>query len=451
MKLRTKIQLFSSLFMLILIVLINSAIYFMFSNISANNELDELTAHTNTIVETLNKNTDIPETELLQAFLPANGTIQVLRENGELLLPTLTRKEAYRNVEPTFSNSESHTILKTNDDIQIAIVQRPMIWKNGEVVTLQVSDHLITLKETMGNLFYVLILASFFILIPTVLAGNILSRFLLQPIQALIKTMKENISQKKWHKIAVKSRSKDEIYEMEQTFNDMIDHLKANFEKQEQFVSNASHELKTPLSIVKSYAQLLNRRGKTHPELLDESVQAIESEADRMQNLLEQMLLLAKSKEAVNIETIELSQLCLTAVHTFQRAYERDIHIENSELSLHVQGNADQIRQVIYILIDNALKYSEKEIRMVLTEEGRYAVLHVIDKGQGIPEKDQSHIFDRFYRVDKARSRETGGTGLGLAIAKQIITSHQGELTVYSQLGVGSTFTVKLPLQMKRD
>ncbi|MGM8212470.1 HAMP domain-containing sensor histidine kinase [Virgibacillus sp. W0430] len=446
MNLRTKIQLFSSLFMLLLIALINSAIYILFYNISVNNELDELVTHTNTIVETLNDNVNIPEKDLLQAFLPTKGTIQVIREDGELLIPTLTKKEAYRKVPKSFSGSESHTIIKNREGIPIIMVNKPIIWKNGEVVTLQVSEHLFTLTETMKNLFYVLLLASLFILIPTIIAGNVLSRFLLQPIKALIQTMKININKQQWKKLDVNHRSKDELSELAQTFNNMIAHLKANFEKQEQFVSNASHELKTPLSIIKSYAQLLNRRGKTHPELFEESVEAIESEADRMEHLIEHMLLLAKNKQETSVEIVDLVQLCITTVHTFQRAYRRNIYLENEHTALRVSGSTDQIRQVIYILVDNALKYSDQDVRIVLNQKSNCAVIQVKDNGPGITVEDQAHIFDRFYRVDKARSRDTGGTGLGLAIAKTIITTHEGELDVSSQLGLGTTFTVKLPL-----
>ncbi|MGM8366213.1 ATP-binding protein [Virgibacillus sp. W0181] len=446
MKLRTKIQLFTSLFMIILIAAINSSIYFLFYNISANQELDELAIHTNTIVETLNKNADIPEKELLQAFLPANGTIQVIKENGSLLIPTLTKKETYRNIPKAFSNKESRSVTRNEDGINIAIVNRSIVWKDGGVVTLQVSEHLISLKETMSNLFYVLLLASLLILIPTILAGNILGRFLLKPIQALIQAMKENTRQEEWQKIRVNNRSHDELYEMKQTFNNMIDHLRNNFEKQEQFVSNASHELKTPISIVKSYAQLLKRRGKAHPELFDESVQSIESEADRMQHLVEQMLMLAKNKRKEDFEQVNLVKLCKSSIKTFQHAYDRVIYFDFIDENLIIQGDPGQIEQVIYILLDNALKYSESEINIVLSKEENKAVLHVKDKGPGMALAEQEQIFERFYRIDTARSRDTGGTGLGLAIAKAIVTGHAGQLTVCSEIGEGSTFTVKLPL-----
>lgn len=449
MKLRTKIQLFSSLFMLVLILLINTSIYFLFYKISARSELDQLANHTNTIVSTLNSNPDIPKNELLNAFLPQNGMIRVLSEKeGEPLL-LLTKDNEYRRLPSEFSRSESKKIVKNEAKINIAVILKPIIWDNGEVVTLEVSEYLVTLKNTMTTLFYVLFVASLLILIPTIVAGALLGRFLLQPIISLTNTMRENIKYAQWKKINLQNRSHDELYEMEKTFNDMIDELKNNFEKQEMFVSNASHELKTPISIVKSYAQLLNRRGKAHPQVFDESVKAIESEADRMKKLVEQLLILAKSENYISYEKVNFIELCEEVVKTFQGIYDRMINVQKQRTPIFIRGNKDQLKQIIYILIDNGLKYSDQEININIFEHDHLAILQVTDFGQGIPETEQRFIFDRFYRLDKARSRETGGTGLGLAIAKTIADAHQGKLSVISQIGKGSTFTLELPMMKK--
>lgn len=277
MKLRTKIQLFSSLFMFLLILLINTSIYYLFYNISSQSELDELSEQTNTIVSTLQANPDIPNKELLNAFLPQNGMIRIYTEQESEPILLITKDSEYRHLPGEFTSYEQKKIIKNDDNIHIAVISKPIIWENGEVVTLEVSEYLITLKRTMTTLFYVLSIASLLMLLPTVIGSTILGRFLLGPIKTLTNTMRENIQHRQWKKINLQSRSRDELYEMEETFNDLIDELKNNFEKQEMFVSNASHELKTPISIVKSYAQLLNRRGKDHPQVFEESVQAIES------------------------------------------------------------------------------------------------------------------------------------------------------------------------------
>lgn len=445
MKLKTKIQIFSSLFMIVLLLLVNTSIYYLFNYTSLKNELEKLSAQTNTMIEALNKNPNISQGELLQAHLPANGMIRVYQEDGEQIVPTITKRKIYSELPGEFSKTESREVITDIADVNVAVVSKPIIWDAGDIVTLQVTQFLNLQKDTMKTLFYVLIIASILMLIPTIIASTFLSKFLVEPIKSLIDTMKINTSQSKWEKINTQSRSHDELYEMEETFNAMIDQLKDNFDKQAIFVSDASHELKTPISIVKSYAQLLKRRGKQHPDLFDESVDAIATEADRMQKLVEQMLLLAKNEQELKNKKVDIVQLCEEVVLTFERAYSRLITLNKESDHMFVSGNRDQLEQVIYILIDNALKYSDKEVLLNVFIEGSSVVIHVIDYGQGIDENDLPHLFDRFYRVDKARNRETGGTGLGLAIAKVITESHKGKINLNSKVNIGTTFIVTLP------
>ncbi|MBY7142337.1 HAMP domain-containing histidine kinase [Virgibacillus sp. NKC19-3] len=446
MKLRTKIQLFSSLFMLVLILLVNTSIYYLFYNITADSELEQLAAQTNTIAETLSSNPDIPTSDLLDAYLPTDGMIRVIGEDGNLVVPELKKPTIPSEIAYEFSVNEEQTIVAQEQEADVAIISKPIIWHNGDIVTLQVSNHLLALDETMTTLFYVLVVASIIMLIPLIIAGIVLSRFLLRPIQALTQTMKDNTRHANWKKIDVGNRSRDELYEMEKTFNEMIDYLKDNFEKQEVFVSDASHELKTPISIVKSYAQLLERRGEANPELINESVEAIDAEADRMQKLVEQMLSLAKNKTEAAMQQVDLILLSEETIATFKGAYARDIHLEKQLTEVVVNGNPNQLQQVVYILIDNALKYSQETIEVAISARNNEAILQVTDYGQGISEQEQARIFDRFYRIDKARSRDTGGTGLGLAIAKSLAEAHHGRLIVTSDVGEGSTFTLTLPL-----
>lgn len=446
MKLRTKIQVYLSVFILIIMLLVNTSVYFLFYKNATESELEQLVAQTELLVERLAKTTDTNEvSELMNAFLPANGMVQVFANDGQTL-EFKHREDAYKTLTGKFQSEETHEILKPERGINVAVVTRPIIWQDGSVVTLQLSNNLVELSNTLTILFYVLLFASLILLIPTFIGGNILIRFLLNPIHQLTQAMKENIKGRKWRKIDLTNRSKDELYEMEATFNDMIDQLKDNYEKQEDFVSNASHELKTPIQIVKSYAQLIERRGKDNEALIQESVEAIDSEADRMQKLVEQLLALAKSKREAEHTKVELVQLVDHSVSTFKHAYNREIECIKNMESIDVKGNADQLEQIIYILIDNALKYSEKRIIVSLFTHNGDVIFSVKDFGKGISKDEQERIFERFYRVDKARSRETGGTGLGLAIAKSITEEHQGELTIDSVMGEGSTFTLVLPI-----
>ncbi|GGA84365.1 HAMP domain-containing sensor histidine kinase [Ornithinibacillus halotolerans] len=445
MKLRTKIQLFTSIFMLVLILFINTSIYILFYKNSVNTELEELNEQAISVVKVLKDNPNIPPKELLKAFVPADGMIKVFPETGKPLHEEAKKRE-YFGLPGRFTNTEYREII-TYQDSPFAIVTKPIISSDGEIVTLQISRQLIALEENMKTLFYVLVIASIITLIPTVIAGNLLARFLLQPIKALINTMRENMKFGKWNKITLDNRSQDELHEMEKTFNEMIDYQKENYEMQEIFVSDASHELKTPISIIKSYAQLLERRGTENPSIVKESLDAINSEAERMQKLVEQMLALAKNKDVSNVENINITNLLEETIAIFKGAYGREINFYPASKGYEIQGNQDQLKQVFYILIDNALKYSDKNVDVTVEIKDDNLVIFVRDYGQGIPDEEKDRLFERFYRMDKARNRNTGGTGLGLAIAKTITTSHGGSLSVESVLGEGSTFIVALPLK----
>ncbi|HEY4600999.1 MAG TPA: ATP-binding protein [Cerasibacillus sp.] len=442
MKLKTKIQLFSSLFMILLLLIINAAIYILFYKTSSDGELEELLDQTNIIATALNESDDVLTNDLLRAFLPSDGMIRIINDDSTFI-HQLTRKKDYLNQEVIYTDSEIKNIYDLNGE-KMAVVSKPIIWEDGQVVTLEVSKHLVILEKNMSILFYVLIIAAVFMLIPTMLASKMLSGFLLRPIHEFIKTMNENMTAKKWQRLRLKKRSKDEMYEMGKTFNHMITKLEENFHKQEAFVSDASHELKTPIAIIKSYAQLLKRRGLEHPDIFTESVDAIHSESDRMQKLVEQLLLLAKNEANVLQEKVNFNNICENIVHKISGVHSRELRLSMDKVNI-VRGNKEQLQQIVYILIMNALKYSEREIDIRLYSQTDDVIFQVEDYGIGISKKDQDRIFDRFYRVDKARSRDSGGTGLGLAIAKEIAELHGGTLSVESEKDKGSIFTLKLP------
>ncbi|WP_430788688.1 HAMP domain-containing sensor histidine kinase [Virgibacillus flavescens] len=445
MKLQTKIQLFFSVFMLVLILLVNTSIYYSFYQLSVKNELNQLDAQMETIIKTLNDNPQIAQNQLLRAYLPTEGMIRVIDEEERLLI-SLTKDSDYTSLPISYSASEIQEVTSYDNLASVAVVAQPVIWSDGNVVTLQVAKQLTGLEATMDTLLYVVIGAAILALIPAIIAGRIVSGFVLKPIQSLIQTMKVNKEENTWKKIPVRSHSKDELYQMEQTFNEMIEQLRENYNRQEQFVSDASHELKTPIAIVKSYAQLLERRGIERPEIFLESVGAIETEADRMQQLVEQLLFLAKSRNEQVLNEVNVVNLCIDVSDVFIGAYNRNIVVNRNQEKIVVKGNEEQLKQVIYSLIDNACKYSDDKIVLTITKNERTVTLNVQDFGQGIPEDEHVKIFDRFYRVDKARTRDDGGTGLGLSIAKSIIDAHKGEISAASEINKGSTFTVTLPL-----
>lgn len=241
-----------------------------------------------------------------------------------------------------------------------------------------------------------------------------------------------------------------EVKQLATTFDEMLMRLHTAWEQQRQFVSDVSHELRTPLTIVSGYLQSVQRRGTNLNEPQREAVAMAASEADRTIQLLQDLLTLARADNGqmhFQLETLSLNEFVRQTIGLAEQCNDRPIHFQESSSPVLVRVDSNRLKQVLLNLIDNAIKYSEPEQPVTLTVEkkGQFAMLAVRDRGMGIPLAQQTRIFERFYRVDEARSRSTGGTGLGLSIVKTLVEGMGGEIRVSSQLGEGTTFTVSFP------
>ena len=235
--------------------------------------------------------------------------------------------------------------------------------------------------------------------------------------------------------------------------NDFTDLRRLELLRQE-FIANVSHELKTPLSAIKAYAETL-RRGAIEDEVHGKRfVERIEEQAERLHQLILDMLHLARvesGKQAFDIHSIAVSPTIESCVDDFfetTQAKKIAISLDPPDKDLFVQADAEGLRHILSNLVDNAVKYTPDNgsITVRWRRDEKFVVIDVVDTGIGIAAKDQDRLFERFFRVDKARSRELGGTGLGLSIVKHLTLDFGGQIGVTSQLGMGSTFTVKLPL-----
>lgn len=221
------------------------------------------------------------------------------------------------------------------------------------------------------------------------------------------------------------------------------------------FVANVSHELKTPLTSISGFAETLKLNENIDKETRNRFLTIIDGEANRLRRLIEDILTLSfiendkkEEKEAINLYSVyrRVEDMLMISAKTKNIAL-----VCEADESISLQANADYVKQIILNLVDNAIKYTPENgaVNVKIFTEKENAVIKVSDTGMGIPKEDQSRIFERFYRVDKARSREIGGTGLGLAITKHIVMNLGGTISVESELEKGSTFTVKIP--MERD
>ena len=242
-----------------------------------------------------------------------------------------------------------------------------------------------------------------------------------------------------------------ELRSLARAINAMLDRINKAYSAQMRFVSDASHELRTPIAVIQGYASLLDRWGKDDPEALQESIQAIRSEAKSMERLVEQLLFLARGDN--DTQPVKPTRFDLTALAGEVLREEEMIHEDRvflprwGEEPVPVYADQGLIKQVMRILMDNSVKYSGPDSRIYLRvlELDGHARVTVQDEGMGIAPEGIPHIFDRFYRTDQSRDRKTGGTGLGLAIAKWIVDRHGGWFEVVSREGVGTRISFLLP------
>ena len=244
-----------------------------------------------------------------------------------------------------------------------------------------------------------------------------------------------------------------ETRQLSEAFNKMLGRLKILDESREEFVSNVSHELKTPMTSMKVLADSLLEQDNVPVEMYQEFMKDIAKEIDRENQIITDLLSLVKmdrSGQTMNIQTMNINDLLEQILKRLKPIAEK----KNVEMVMEtfrpVNAEIDETKFTLAVsnLVENAIKYNHENgwVHVSLNADHKYFYVKVEDSGIGIPEQDQAHIFERFYRVDKSHSREIGGTGLGLAIARNAVLVHRGSIKVYSNEGEGTTFTVRIPL-----
>ncbi|MCJ8008175.1 sensor histidine kinase [Lederbergia wuyishanensis] len=448
MKLRSKINLYTSVMFICLLIVINGAIYLSFSSMMERSELVRAEAEAAKTSKGINEaEASITPNTLLRAYVPINGMLQIVTPDGKVIAAvTAPDQQDLRDQPITYNGRDIQKIIEYKG-ITYAFVSIPVIWTAGQVAELQMTKNLEPTENILKTLKLVLILVTLVATVPVLLSIRLLSNFIIQPITSLINTMREIQKSGQFKRIPLPKESKNELFQLGDTFNDMMDLLETNYEKQEQFVSNASHELKTPLTVIKAYAELLKRRGNTEPKLFDESVEAIHSEAIRMIEMTQELLMLARHDEKwkVEIETISLSELIEASVISFREGFKREINLIR-EQQVTVKTDPNKLKQLFYILMENAHKYSSESIKVIVRTDQRNAVIEIIDRGIGIPGSELEKVFDRFFRVDEARTRKSGGFGLGLPLAKDIANAIGAEIRLDSVEGQGTTAKILLKL-----
>jgi signal transduction histidine kinase len=309
--------------------------------------------------------------------------------------------------------------------------------------------------DFLKNLSIIMKTSSFFGVLIIMMSGLFIIRNILWPVRditAIAKSIEINDLGKRIHI----NDNNNELHQLAKTFNHMLGRLQTGFEQQRRFAADASHELRTPITVISGYANMLDRWGKQDPVVLEEGIKAIKSEAANMHELIEKLLFLARtdqSKQVLNKVNLNIKDLIEEIVQeTRLIAPNHCILLIKNDTAV-IYADSASIKQMLRIFIENSIKYTPivGTISIASHRTSTYLDITIQDTGIGISPEHQSKVFDRFYRVDTSRSKLTGGAGLGLSIAQYIAEQHDSVIDLTSTPGEGTTIKLRIPMSLEKQ
>ncbi len=461
MTIRWRLTLWFSLILFAILVLSGVVLYTLLGSYLNNTVDNNLKAYSERIhgMFALNLDPQPMDFNMIHSGLPPvnefaspNIYIQIIDASGNVVVKSdnLARQALPISpplIEEGFRDVATIETVAAGDNASVRIMATPLFLKNRTLL-LEVAQSLKPIEDTMHNVRLAMLGGVSLALLLSVLSGAFLVQRALAPVEQITRTASIIGESSDLSRRVGYTGPADEIGRLAMTFDQMIERLHRFFQSQKNFVADASHELRTPLTVIRGNTDLLERN--MSEEDRRESLRAIKVESNRMSTILADLLLLAEieSGQTDRQEEVSLKGLVLDeAKRAHPLSGNRKIITERLE-NISITGYSYRLKQLLSNLVNNAIKYTPDggTITISLFREGEWARLEVSDTGIGIPPEHLPLIFDRFYRVDKARSRAGGGTGLGLAIVKGIAEQHGGKVTVTSQPGKGSTFTVRLKI-----
>ncbi|MCA1318593.1 HAMP domain-containing histidine kinase [Bacillus tianshenii] len=442
---RWKITLWSSLVLFILFVTYNSIQYYVMRSWMIDQEerniqdkMNEVQAYLADKPFLVDRTEIIYSSGFLEKVNEANELIRIIDRDGNLVLAVATNLPQELLVTPVESDNLEHVKVSGKH----YLIHRQPVITNGFIGYIEIIRDLKNYERLRKLIFLVTWSAGAGAILLSGVGGMLIARKLLKPIAALTDTMKRIKKRGFKERVPQDSNERDEIADISNMFNEMMTDVETSFQKQKQFVEDASHELRTPISILEGHLSMLNRWGKNDPEVLEESLKASQQEVERLKMLVFELLELTRLES----DRFEIGDDVISPVPVIEELLKKftllhpefSFEFENRlKDDIKIQMADRHLEQLLIILLDNAVKYSmeSRKVEMMAERKADKFIFHIKDYGIGIPKEDLEKIFNRFYRVDKARSREKGGQGLGLSIAKRIVHNYNGLIEADSKEG----------------
>lgn len=377
-----------------------------------------------------------------------NGMIRILNEAGEPILVAADNMPGEWIHGAQKDPGRANSIYKQDG---MLVMQSPITIFQFQG-TVEITRSMTDIDRLIDTFYKIMMICCLSAIILSGIGGRLLSRQLIKPLRAMNETMRK-VKQNGLQERMPISGAKDDITALNMMFNGMMDQVELSFHQQKQFVEDASHELRTPVAVIEGHLRLLQRWGKNDPVVLESSLSVSLDELNRLKGLVEELLMLSRAEKTGDYE----SEGCIQPVETLLGIISNvavvhpDFEIETrlDELKeARLAINERHLEQIVLILLDNAVKYSGESRKLIVAAEvnENAAAISVTDFGIGIAEEDLPHVWNRFYRADKARSGTSSGYGLGLSIAKQLVSGYKGTIQLISSKGQGTTAMLTLPV-----
>lgn len=446
MTLRSRFTLFTVFWLIFILILYNIFVYFFVIRVTTRGETALMTNKTDLVLDAVRQHNmrNLDDPKLLIDLYNANEMMRIVTADG-VVVNQIGDKELLTLPATTSTAMMSETRQLNGQRITYLVV--PLFDQGHFIGSIDAARKLTVLDSYLQILVGALSVTSIGAVVFAIFGTFWFTSRLTGPIGQMVQTMREIDRSGKLQVVKLGGREESvELQQLVRAFNQMIERLDRTIEHQKHFVADASHELKTPLTVISSYADMLKRWGRDNAEVRDEAIEAISKETQRLQNLIRSMLTLAEAEQDtwLKMDRFDVYDVIRELSETLGTTFQREIRI-HSDGHIRMRADKDKIRQLLLILIDNAIKYSKEPIDVRIRATKTVVKIEVTDYGIGVPENEIPYLFERFYRVDNARRRTTGGSGLGLSIAKKIIDMHEGKVDVYSKPGNGTTISIQLP------